>query len=271
MENSRPQALRPSFMLNRVLSVWIYITACTVARGWNISDLEDPLPQGSFSYPVIVCDAGSTGSRVYAFHVPLRDNTLVNEPVIELLGRAEIGMSELVQMRLFRNASDTIIPYLLKGLKRLGPEVPIYIFATGGVRLFPPSDQTQLWNVLREDIELALTGRHTGSLSLMALNGVDEALYGLLSANFLLRDSLSGDETSSIPGSIGVLDLGGSSLEISLVGSDLPPGTEDDVLVSFKSLGLQLFRKRIEDADRSNVCKFATVCLTHLITFRMIL
>jgi len=254
-------------MTKVLLGVSIYISMCFRIHGWNVSIADEALSPESFIYPVMICDAGSTGSRVYAFHVPKLNGVPMKQPTVELLGRSERGMSEFAELNLFHNASETIIPFLRRGLKRLGSNVPIYVFATGGVRSLNSEKQAKLWEVLRADIELTLSGVHNATLSLMALDGIDEALYGLLSANYLLNDYIYETHPVSESVGVGVLDLGGSSLELSLVGPDLQAGTDDDVLISFKSLGLQQFRKRVEELDSQGVCRFETVCsiLSHVI------
>ncbi len=245
-----------------------FLLRILLAEGsWNIVVDIQPLANGTFRNPVIICDAGSTGSRVYAFHVPLRNYSHEEHPVVELLGRTETGLSEFASAGLFQNASTSILALIQRGINRLGPNVPVYIFATGGVRSLDQNVRQKLWESMKSDLGKALSQVHAGMLSIRVVDGADEALYGLVSSNYLVGDLSPQNVTGSLLAPVGVLDLGGSSLEMSLVGDDLRAGTDDDLLISFRSLGMFKFRNKVEQSDPSGYCRFESVCSPQAICF----
>ena len=239
----------------------LFLALCSKpSTGWYIVEDLSPLQAETFEHPAILCDAGSTGSRVFALHVPKSSNMSSTEPVVELIGRTTIGLAEFAMKGSFELAADSILPLLIKGITRLGPSAPIYIFATGGVRVLKNSIKDRLFASMRDDLGRTLADKHTGALSLRTVDGIDEALYGLLASNYLLGDVAASNLSIPLKDPIGVMDLGGSSLEVSLVGEDQIVGTSDDILVSYKSLGLTQFRERLQILDETGTCRFETVC-----------
>lgn len=117
----------------------------------------------------------------------------------------------------------------------------------------------RLWNELDSGFNLSLKGQHTGKVVLRTVDGADEALFGLISANFLLGGVQLSEIREILTNPVGVLDLGGSSLEVSIAGYDHILGTHDDVLVSFKSLGMSQGRLAVASMDESGKCQFGTV------------
>jgi hypothetical protein len=230
----------------------------------NIS--EDHREAAQIRSPAIICDAGSTGTRVYSYYIHVVTDSEAR-PIVELLGRTEEGISELAERGQVGLISLKIAPLIRSGLIRLGPDTPVYIFATGGVRLMDEKLRTELWEVMRMDMEIALAGIHGGYLALQVLDGTDEALYGLLAANYIVGDYNPSMPTDVLSSSVGVLDLGGSSLEVSLVGDDLKPGTEDDVLISFGTLGIYKFYDQFQLLDGSGSCDFGRVFLSMLLFY----
>jgi hypothetical protein len=111
---------------------------------------------------------------------------------------------------------------------------------------------------MEERLNKLLDPTHTGSLRLAAVHGNDEALFGLLSANYLIGDATASSMTGPIDQPVGVFDLGGSSLELSMAGGDKIIGSDDDVLISFRSMGLQQMRDRMKAKDSERLCSFET-------------
>lgn len=212
-----------------------------------------------FKNPAIVCDAGSTGSRVFAFYLLRNGLTHQSYQVkAKSLGKTSVGLSVFAEKGQFREASESLAPLLLQGLRKLGNETPIYILATGGVRSLHNSVKEELLESLKRDLGSSLSEElHTGILALQTLEGTDEALFGLLASNFILGKLPLGDIGKPIPDPFGILDLGGSSLEVSSAGEDGIIGTQDDVLISFKSLGLEKLKQAVLP---NKVCEFGTVC-----------
>lgn len=171
--------------------VWI-LPSCASQAACNVRSESLSHPTG-FRHPAIVCDAGSTGSRVFGFYVPLNESGVEEEVQVELLGTTSIGISVYAQDGLYDEAADSVLTPLREGIRLLGAEVPIYIFATGGVRSLEEHTKEQLWVLISRRLEDKLKDVHRGPISLRTLDGVDEALYGLLSSNYLLN-GISSDE-----------------------------------------------------------------------------
>lgn len=242
--------------------VWIVPSFASQAAG-NVRPESRPKPS-VLSHPAVVCDAGSTGSRVFGYYVPLSQSGVEEEVQVELLGTTSIGISVYARDGLYEEAADSVITPLREGIRLLGAEVPIYIFATGGVRSLEEHRKEQLWVLISRRLEERLKDVHRGPISLRTLDGRDEALYGLLSSNYLLNGISSDELADPLLSPVGVLDLGGSSFEISLVGVDSIAGTHDDVLLTYKNLGMLQFRIRIGARDSKGVCRFGSVCFIRI-------
>jgi hypothetical protein len=145
----------------------------------------------------------------------------------------------------------------VQGLEILAENAPIYILATGGVRSLANSVKEVLWKELTRDLLGALAGVHKGTLHMQTLEGTDEALFGLLASNYIISSMDLSALGKPIEDPLGILDLGGSSLEVSIAGPDKIIGSDDDVLIIFKSLGLDKLRDLVVPGDGS--CLFGTV------------
>ena len=235
--------------------IHLILLGSVLADIWKPHEPTDELMEGRFHYPAIICDAGSTGSRIFAFYVQHENEPDDGRVSVELMGRTNIGLSEFASTGSFEEAADSLLPYISKGVVRLGPTVPILIFATGGVRQLPGRIRDLLWDQMRNTFDSKLDG-HLGRVELSVLDGKDEALFGLLSANYLLNDIRLDDIKSPLPEPVGVLDLGGSSLEVAVAGADNIVGSHDDILISFTGLGLRSIMERLAENDSANVCSF---------------
>ena len=232
-----------------------YQLSICIAHIWEVKDIAEPLRVDSVSHPAIICDAGSTGSRVFAFYVLDHDGSTEGNVVVELMGRSSIGLSEFADSLNFEGASETILPFISKGISRLGNKTPIYIFATGGVRQLPEIVRESLWENLTTKLH-GVFEAHQGALHIKVIDGDDEALFGLLSANYLLNDLPLSHINLPLSAPVGVLDLGGSSLEIAIAGDDRVVGTHDDILISFQNLGLKKMWLKLADMNVTSHCLF---------------
>jgi hypothetical protein len=244
--------------MQKVSNIISLLLLAVTGNCWRTLDDVIPLNESSLTHPAVICDAGSTGTRVFAFHIPASTGA-DTQPIIDLVGRTNRGLSEFAAAGDFRGASDSVIPLLMKGITRLGPDVPIYLFATGGVRSLDDKLKSKLWSSIASDIPAAIGKLHRGTFELRTVEGIDEALYGLISSNFLLSDLPLSNLAKTISHPVGVLDLGGSSLEVSLVGRDNIVGSHDDFLRTYKSLGLARFRERIRVKGDLKSCEFGNV------------
>ena len=176
----------------------------------------------------LVCDAGSTGTRIYAFS-STKDDTVE----MTLIGKLTPGLSSFALAQNISGAVEQLVPIIREGFSVLGSVAPVHILGTGGVRSLSEDAQKKLWAELAELLEMNL-GKV--EIKMHAIHGKDEAFFGLVSANFLF------------PGGVGILDLGGSSVEIAHAGDDEVLGSDDDVLVTHANLGTEKVRRLVDTA-----------------------
>lgn len=165
----------------------------------------------------VIFDAGSTGTRVHVYSYVPTEGSL---PAI----RAEPGGNMKVKPGLSAfdqspaAAGDSIKP-LVKLAAEIVPRVEhactlVMLRATAGMRLLPKRRAQWIYDSVMAAISVGSGFRpqpkHFGTLS-----GVDEGVFGWLSVNQLL----SHDPSRSAPppfGSVGALDLGGGSTQITM-------------------------------------------------------
>jgi len=181
----------------------------------------------AFPLPAVVCDAGSTGTRIYAF----QENSEKVE--MKLIGKITPGLSAFSVEKNLVGLVEALAPLINEGLEILG-SASLHLLGTGGVRSLPPAEQTELWRELKRLLIPRLSPGFSG-VTLNSIHGTAEAFYGLVSADYLF------------PG-FGVLDLGGSSAEIAHAGADGILGSADDVLVTHGNLGTEKMRMTVGDA-----------------------
>ncbi|MBL7479382.1 multidrug DMT transporter permease [Legionella bononiensis] len=150
---------------------------------------------------IAVIDAGSTGSRlhVYSYDVdetrsPVNINEIWNKKIKP--GFATIEPNS--------NTIDAYLTTLLSGAPN--QQIPVYFYATAGMRLLPVSKQKKYYDELQhwfsQQSQWQLVEAKT-------ITGTDEALYDWLSVNYHL-----GTLQKSPNESVGVMDMGGASVQI---------------------------------------------------------
>lgn len=185
----------------------------------------------------LVCDAGSTGTRIYAFS----ENRQVE---MNLIGKVTPGLSGFALAQNISGAVEQLVPLIKSGFALLGSVVPLHILGTGGVRSLPEDVQSVMWSEI-SDLLIERLGEI--EIKMHAIHGIDEAFYGLVSANFLI-------------GGVGVLDLGGSSVEIAHAGDDGILGTDDDVLITHSGLGTEKVRRLVDTSCEPGNQNSGIVC-----------
>jgi len=170
-----------------------------------------------------VCDAGSSGTRVYIFRRHLSGGVGLKIRDINRLRTVQVkttkpGLSSYAHdpkaavksfLSLFQSVAGAIPENQRKA-------TPVAIYGTAGMRALDAKQQGDLWSEveagLRESDEFPFS---TERLELRTATGEDEGRWAMLSANYLastVSDNLHHDEQS--PPFVGVLDLGGASEQI---------------------------------------------------------
>ncbi|XP_017265039.1 ectonucleoside triphosphate diphosphohydrolase 5 [Kryptolebias marmoratus] len=160
----------------------------------------------------VMFDAGSTGTRIHIYKFIQKDP--VELPVLdnEMFHAVKPGLSE------YRNNPEeggNTIRQLLKIAKKTVPEeewkrTPVVLRATAGLRLLPVEEANALLNEVREVFEESPFYVPENCVSIM--NGADEGVLAWVTVNFL-----TGHLYSNTRRTVGILDLGGGSTQITFV------------------------------------------------------
>lgn len=150
---------------------------------------------------IAVVDAGSTGSRLHIFSY---DQDQTNTPI----NINEIWVQKTKPGFATLETNQNIINNYINTLFSGAPvhNIPVYFYATAGMRLLPQAKQKfyyqslQNWFNLQSDWQL---------IDSKTIKGDDEALYDWLAVNYHL-----GTLKSVSKQSIGVMDIGGASVQI---------------------------------------------------------
>lgn len=146
-----------------------------------------------------VVDAGSSGTRLHIFSYEL-DNTNTPINIHEIWTKKnKPGIS---------NLELTAINNYFTNLFTDAPvnHIPVYLYATGGMRLLSANQQNQIY----KQIDQWFTQQSDWTLqAAKTISGNDEALFDWLSVNYQL-----GTLQSANTQSIGVMDMGGASVQI---------------------------------------------------------
>lgn len=225
---------------NTTCSLLLVLTLCVGAVFWGIvswSKSVHPLigtlaktpTQGGGRY-ILVIDAGSSGTRMNAFRF-LNPGDAIKSSDIMLIPpdaakekipkrrietrrayqrvETEPGLSEFVSD--FDGIQEQVLEPLLDWARAVVPKsewrvTPVFLFATAGMRRLSPEKQERILERCRN--VLSTSGFQFDSSSwARVIRGVDEGMYGWAALN-AMENTLGGNDT------LGALDLGGSSLEI---------------------------------------------------------
>jgi len=98
-------------------------------------------------FNAIVCDAGSTGTRLYIYSIDS------NGELTTITGKkAKPGLSSVQP----DDAAEYLLPLIEDADRHIPPEVrsrvPIYVIATAGMRLLPQADQKTLYDRAVNDV-----------------------------------------------------------------------------------------------------------------------
>eukprot|EP00746_Dinoflagellata_sp_MGD_P010044 gnl/MRDRNA2_/MRDRNA2_120612_c0_seq1.p1 gnl/MRDRNA2_/MRDRNA2_120612_c0~~gnl/MRDRNA2_/MRDRNA2_120612_c0_seq1.p1 ORF type:complete len:458 (-),score=90.38 gnl/MRDRNA2_/MRDRNA2_120612_c0_seq1:13-1386(-) len=199
----------------------------------------------------IVCDAGSTGTRLYLISYPTADKAALQ---VDVVGKIKPGLSSYAD-----KPSDAVLPLLglfKKASERISEDkrasTKVTMFGTAGLRSLPPDAQKAVWAGVRSGLEAAASRSEFSfpadhRLRTETVDGHQEGFFALLSANFL-TGHISHTLISQNTKPIGVLDLGGSSTQIAIpgqaeVGVEFGQGA---LVESYTGFGMEMARKLVD-------------------------
>ncbi|XP_043466216.1 ectonucleoside triphosphate diphosphohydrolase 5-like [Leptopilina heterotoma] len=167
-------------------------------------------PDSEKLFYVVIVDAGSTGTRFFAFHfhTSSEDGSLILDK--EAYNHKRPGLGS------FANNPDEgikILEILLNKTKPTIPQsewidTPIYLKATAGLRSLPRDKAEHILEVTREFLNSSGFQLNDESVSLM--EGSDEGIFSWFTVNFLLGRF----EKNSTQSTVAAIDLGGGSTQV---------------------------------------------------------
>lgn len=181
-------------MTRMVRWVSLFFLVCLTGIVWA-SDSCSP------SSCMIVIDAGSSGSRAHLYHYQLEGNGAV--PVIEEVAvqKIEPGLSQFVEKP---NEVELYLERLIGRLEGVAG-LPVYFYATAGMRIVASEKQRELYHVVQ-----TWFSRHSKLklVDIKTIPGSDEGVYGWLAVNYIAGALNSSSDL------VGVMDFGGASVQV---------------------------------------------------------
>ena len=177
---------------------------------------------------MVVVDAGSTGCRAHVFRVvpdasapgasalfPAGEKITLDVPLASFAGAPDAALA------------DALLPMLDAAAERVPAgdraRVPLYVWATAGLRAIDEDAQTNLWNavarVARDRTPFFVADKHPDPhrAHFRTIEGEEEGFFAWLAVNRLsgvnLRDVAAG-EPAAVAAALGALDVGGGSAQI---------------------------------------------------------
>ena len=174
---------------------------------------------------VIMIDAGSSGSRIHIYKYT-DTKPLPTFDIKSNTEKVKPGLSSFENNP--EDAAKSIKDLLLVAQKHVPTEVwsvtPIYLYATAGLRTLSAGTAEEILDVVRAVLSKSVFNfeNHWARI----IPGRDEGMYGWIAANYLSGTLNHGDITSTM----GVLEMGGASMQVSFVPHDLTTVDPDDLI-----------------------------------------
>ncbi|STX28419.1 ectonucleoside triphosphate diphosphohydrolase I [Legionella beliardensis] len=150
---------------------------------------------------VIVVDVGSTGSRMHLYSYDL-DKTNSPVKITERFNKKiKPGFATIEPNQA---TIDAYLTTLFAGAPNV--QVPVYFYATAGMRLLPQAKQQQFYSLVDQWFQTNSTWQLAAAKT---ISGNDEGLYGWLALNYKLNNL-----AIKKPKPMGYMDMGGASVEV---------------------------------------------------------
>lgn len=198
-----------------------------------------------------VCDAGSTGTRLYIFKLDVEQAKASSV----FVKKTKPGLSS------YANDPQAAVAPLLKLFGEGAQKVPedaragmsLAIFGTAGMRMLLAEKQAEIWKAVASGLRSSDDFPFApGKLEARTVSGNEEGLWAVLATNFLngrmSHELLSLGKDSPL----GLMDLGGSSTQIALPAAETAkPGSDFTAGVTVQSylgFGMTYIQKELRDA-----------------------
>lgn len=228
------------------------------------SGLSDAQHQTHYS---AVIDAGSSGSRIYLYAWTPPSGAYFPESIKQIawskkqgpgIASIEDPKAAAESLRpLLQYAAEKISDHAGEAYSKLVGNIAIYLKGTAGFRIAPQGRVEKILAEVRALLKAEgyrLAPRPDEGVSV--ISGEEEGFYGWLSLNYLLGTlPLQAHHKSGVEFTIGALDMGGASTQITFATADLPAtdgfhvdlmGTRYNIYSrSFLGYGLDQARKKL--------------------------
>lgn len=204
----------------------------------------------------IICDAGSTGTRMYLFTSTFyldADGKETLKVATEVIGKKKPGLSA------YADDAGKAVPPLLQLFGKVRAKIPhdhwpsttVTVLGTAGMRSVDPAKRQPIYDALRAGF--AASEEYVFSkeqlLQLRSLTGTEEGTFSLLCVNFLtgrLDHHLAPTKTSPENKLLGILDLGGSSTQIAVPSGDVSDLQNAAAVRSYAAYGMEQMRGKLD-------------------------
>jgi GDA1/CD39 (nucleoside phosphatase) family len=206
---------------------------------------------------LIIIDAGSTGSRLHLYAYTVQPGQLPKlDEVVQYSVKPGIDHYKL-QPRQVQAGINQLLSKASQYLQLKGchTAIPVHLLATGGMRRLTPVAQAAIY---RQLAELIKKNKCFNLKTLQTISGQQEAVYGWLAVNDVYQRL-----QPSNPKTIGLLDLGGASVEITFA---TPKKSRDSIPVCLANRCYWLYARSVMDTGLEHVLaqlgtgKAASVC-----------
>lgn len=191
-------------LLYRCVGAWV-ISACLFS---SVGCATHPNTSNcDHQHCVAVVDAGSTASRIYVYAYDLTAEQTPTHIESIYVHKIEPGLASIA-------ADDAAIDaYVDRLMAQVPHDIPVYFYATAGMRLLPAHVQAQSY---KEITAWFLAHPQWPLKEARTISGEDEALYGWLGLNYHLHRLE--DDTQPL---VGLLEVGGASAQIAFPVQDV--------------------------------------------------
>eukprot|EP00930_Biecheleria_cincta_P074206 TRINITY_DN61401_c0_g1_i1.p1 TRINITY_DN61401_c0_g1~~TRINITY_DN61401_c0_g1_i1.p1 ORF type:complete len:441 (-),score=81.35 TRINITY_DN61401_c0_g1_i1:84-1406(-) len=203
-----------------------------------------------------ICDAGSTGTRLYIFAVDIE----AAKAKSVFVKKTKPGLSSYAENP--EAAIPSLLKLLVEGSKKLPVEIrsntPLAIFGTAGMRLLPADKQTAIWTAVKNGLlQSAEYPFAPSNLQARTVAGDEEGLWAVLTANFLAGRMTHDLVSLGKAPPLGLMDLGGSSTQIAIpAGRAANKGEKldvDAVVHSYLGFGMTYIREQVRKTAQGGV------------------
>lgn len=175
---------------------------------------------------IAVVDAGSTGSRLHIYAYDLDSNNNPTQIHEQWSKKIKPGLATL-------DPTQESVNTYLNNLFEKAPvqHIPVYFYATGGMRLLSDTKQRSYYQVLQQWFSLQTQWQLMESKT---ITGGEEGVFGWLAVNYQLG-TLSSTDTPLV----NVMDMGGASVQVTL------PVQDDEKIDSHDLFEIEVYGRHL--------------------------